>query len=123
MEQYYAFIKDNIVKQIAVFALQDETLADAVAQEHGFDDAVWVGETKPALYSTYDGTTFTPPTVDYLYEIGISGENTAIIEEKRAKEALEKAEADAAAEAKKAAKAQALAALGLSQEIVNLLAE
>jgi hypothetical protein len=32
-------------------------------------------------------------------------------------------EANAAAEAKKAAKAEALAALGLSQEVVNLLAE
>lgn len=35
----------------------------------------------------------------------------------------EKAAALAAAEAKKAAKAEALAALGLSQEVVNLLAE
>jgi len=35
----------------------------------------------------------------------------------------ERAVAEAAAEAKKAAKAQALAALGLSQEVVNLLAE
>jgi hypothetical protein len=38
-------------------------------------------------------------------------------------EELKLAEAQAAAEAKKAAKAQALAALGLSQEVVNLLAE
>lgn len=36
---------------------------------------------------------------------------------------VEQAEADAKAEAKKAAKVQALAALGLSQEVVNLLAE
>lgn len=35
----------------------------------------------------------------------------------------QKAAAEAAAEAKKAAKAEALAALGLSQEVVNLLAE
>ena len=40
-----------------------------------------------------------------------------------AAEAAAKAEADAAAEAKTEAKRQALAALGLSQEIVNLLAE
>jgi hypothetical protein len=65
---------------IAVFASQDETLADAVAHEHGFDDAVWVGENKPAMWSTYDGTTFTPPTIDYLYEIGISNENQAMID-------------------------------------------
>lgn len=35
----------------------------------------------------------------------------------------EKAELDAQSAAKKAAKTQALAALGLSQEVVNLLAE
>jgi hypothetical protein len=37
--------------------------------------------------------------------------------------AAERAKVNAAEEAKKAAKAQALAALGLSQEIVNILAE
>jgi hypothetical protein len=37
--------------------------------------------------------------------------------------AVKQAEEDAKVVAKKAAKAQALAALGLSQEIVNLLAE
>jgi hypothetical protein len=49
MEQNYVFLKNNRVKQIAVFASQDEDLADAVAQENGFDDAVWVGETIPAM--------------------------------------------------------------------------
>jgi hypothetical protein len=71
MEQHYVFLKNNRVEQVAVFASQDETLADAVAQEHGFDDAVWVGEDKPAMWSTYDGTTFTPPTDEYLISIGI----------------------------------------------------
>lgn len=80
MEQHYAFIKNNRVAQVAVFASQDEVLADAVAQEHGFDDAVWVGTDAPAMWSTYDGTTFTVPTLDYLYEIGISNENTAMQE-------------------------------------------
>jgi hypothetical protein len=80
MEQHYVFIKDNRVANIAVFASQDEALADAVAQEHGFDDAVWVGETVPAMWSTYDGTSFTAPTLDYLYEIGISNENQAMID-------------------------------------------
>ena len=37
--------------------------------------------------------------------------------------AASQTKADAATEAKKTAKAQALAALGLSQEVVNLLAE
>jgi hypothetical protein len=71
MEQHYVFLKDNRVVQIAVFASQDETLANAVAQEQGFDDAVWVGEDKPAMWSTYDGTTFTAPTDEYLISIGI----------------------------------------------------
>jgi hypothetical protein len=71
MEKHYAFIKNNIVQQVAVFASQDEELADAVAHEHGFDDAVWVGETAPAMWSTYDGTSFTPPTQEYLISIGI----------------------------------------------------
>ena len=71
MEQHYVFLKDNRVANIAVFASQDEALADAVAQEHGFDDAVWVGENAPAMWSTYDGTTFTAPTDEYLISIGI----------------------------------------------------
>lgn len=71
MEKHYVFIKDNRVVQIAVFASQDEALADAVAHEHGFDDAVWVGENIPAMYSSYDGTTFTAPTDEYLISIGI----------------------------------------------------
>lgn len=71
MEQHYVFLKDNRVANIAVFASQDEALANAVAREHGFDDAVWVGENKPAMWSTYDGTTFTPPTDEYLISIGI----------------------------------------------------
>ena len=80
MEQHYVFLKDNRVANIAVFVSQDETLADAVAQVNGFDDAVWVGSTIPAMWSTYDGTTFTAPTLDYLYEIGIANENTAMME-------------------------------------------
>jgi hypothetical protein len=71
MEQHYAFIKDNRVVNIAVFASQDEALADAVAREHGFDDAVWVGSAAPAMWSSYDGSEFTPPTTEYLISIGI----------------------------------------------------
>ena len=88
MEQHYVFLKDNRVANIAVFASKNEALADAVAQEHGFDDAVWVGEDKPAMWSTYDGTTFTPPTLDYLYEIGIAQENTAMMEARLAAETI-----------------------------------
>ena len=76
MEQHYVFIKDNRVVQIAVFASQDEALADAVAREHGFDDAVWVETNAPAMWSSYDGTTFTPPTPEYLISIGILDAST-----------------------------------------------
>jgi hypothetical protein len=71
MEQHYVFLKDNRVANIAVFASQDESLADAVAQEQGFHDAVWVGSNIPIMWSTYNGTTFTPPTDEYLFSIGV----------------------------------------------------
>lgn len=71
MEQYYVFLKNNRVANIAVFGSKDEELADAVAQEQGYDDAVWVGEDKPVMFSSYDGTSFTPPTDEYLISIGI----------------------------------------------------
>lgn len=71
MEKHYVFLKNNIVENIAVFASQDEILADRVAQEQGYDDAVWVGENVPAKWSTYNGSTFTPPTEEYLISIGI----------------------------------------------------
>ena len=89
MEQYYVFLKDNRVANVAVFASQDEALADAVATEHEFDDAVWVGTDAPTMWSTYDGTTFTPPTLDYLYEIGIAQENTAMMEARLAEQPVE----------------------------------
>jgi hypothetical protein len=89
MEQHYVFIKNNRVANIAVFASQDEALADAVAQEQGFDDAVWVGTNVPAMWSIYDGTIFTDPTLDYLYEIGVGLENTAMREARLAAQAEE----------------------------------
>lgn len=70
-EKHFVYLKNNIVEQIAVFASQDEELADRIAQEQGYDDAVWVGEDKPAMFSSYDGTSFTPPTNEYLISIGI----------------------------------------------------
>lgn len=79
MERHYVFLKNSRVAQIAVFASQDEELADRIAQEQGYDDAVWVGENKPAMFSSYDGTTFTAPTDEYLISIGIMQE---LIEEK-----------------------------------------
>jgi acyl CoA:acetate/3-ketoacid CoA transferase beta subunit len=89
MEQHYAFIKDGRVVNIAVFAEQNEGLADRVAQEQGYDDAVWVGSNIPAMFASYDGKKFVAPTLDYLYEIGIALENTAMQAERAAKEQAE----------------------------------
>lgn len=88
-ETFYAFIKNNIVENICVFDKEDEDLADRVAHEQGFDDAVWTGQTKPKMYSTYNGKKFVDPTLDYLFERGVSMENEAMKAERLAKEALE----------------------------------
>ena len=74
MEKHFVFLKDNVVEQIAVFASQDEELADRIAQEQGYDDALWIGEDPvPTRWSTYNPTTkeFTDPTPQYLYSIGV----------------------------------------------------
>lgn len=91
-EQHYVFLKNNVVEQIAVFASKDEELADRVAKEHKFDDAVWVGQDKPVMFSSYDGKVFTKPTLDYLYERGIAQENTAMYEARIAAEAAKATE-------------------------------
>lgn len=72
MEQHYAFIKDNRVVNVAVFAEKNEELADAIASEQGYDDAIWVGTDNPGKYSYYDGTSFIPATEEYLISIGVS---------------------------------------------------
>jgi len=90
MEKHYAFIKNNRVTLIAVFDLENVEVADLIKSEHNFDSYVWLGSSeKPHLYSSYDGTTFTAPTLDYLYEIGIAQENTAMMEARIAAQALE----------------------------------
>lgn len=72
-EKHFVFLKDNRAMNICVFASQDEELADRIAQEQGYDDALWIGEdTPPVRWSTYDPATktFTPPTDEYLISIG-----------------------------------------------------
>jgi hypothetical protein len=81
MEKYYAFIKDNRVLNVAVFASQDEALADAIAKEQGYDDAIWVAENAPTKWSSYDGETFTEPTQDYLISIGAVSPTAEVIDE------------------------------------------
>lgn len=87
MEQHYVFLKGNRVMNIAVFASQDEELADRIAQEQNYDDAVWVGDNKPIMFSTWNGEVFTDPTLDDLYDLGIAQENTAMREARLAAEA------------------------------------
>lgn len=79
-EKYYAFLKNNVVENIAVFASQNTELINLIKQEQGFDSAVWVGENPPKMFSSYNSTTntFTEPTEDYLYERGIINETTAM---------------------------------------------
>ena len=87
MEKHYAFIKDNHVWLIAVFESENTEVADLVKSDHGFDSYVWLGDSPiPHLYSSYDGTTFTNPTLDYLYSIGISSENQAMFDARLAEE-------------------------------------
>jgi hypothetical protein len=81
MEKHYAFIKDNRVMAIALFESENTEVAELVKADHGFDSYVWLGDSlKPHLYSSYDGIVFTEPTLDYLYSIGISGENQAMFD-------------------------------------------
>ena len=79
MEKHYAFIKDNRVVLIAVFESENTEVADLVKADHGFDSYVWLDDSPiPHLYSSYDGTNFTDPSLDYLYSIGIVTENQAM---------------------------------------------
>lgn len=78
MEKHYVYLKDNRVVQIAVFAEQNEELADMVAHEHSFDDAIWVGENIPSMWAEYKDGQFIPPTPQYLYSIGILSVNPDI---------------------------------------------
>jgi hypothetical protein len=71
MEQHYAFLKENRVVNVAVFASEDKQLAAQIAAETGCDSAIWVGPDKPALHSLWNGTAFEEPTTEYLVSIGV----------------------------------------------------
>lgn len=88
MELHYVFLKNDRVANIAVFASKDDELATTIAQEHGFDKAIWVAENKPAMFSFYDGKKFIEPSIDYLFEIGIAAENKAMFEARIAAEQI-----------------------------------
>jgi hypothetical protein len=71
METFYVFIKNDRVANVAVFASEDQQLAEKIVVENDYDSAVWVGTDKPEMFSSYDGKKFTAPTMDYLRSIGI----------------------------------------------------
>lgn len=81
MEKFYAFIKDSRVREVAVFASQDEELADSIAQQKGYDDAIWTDNTPVAIWSEYVNGELIPPTLDYLYSIGVVKQNQAMLDE------------------------------------------
>lgn len=75
MEKHYVFIKNNRVENTFVFAERNDVLAQTIADEQGYDSFVWLDETTvPVRWSTYDGTSFTPPTNEYLLSIGVINE-------------------------------------------------
>jgi hypothetical protein len=61
VELHYAFIKNGIVEEVAVFAEQNDALASSIAQNLGYDEFVWVGADNPTMYSVWDGVKFTAP--------------------------------------------------------------
>ena len=80
MEKYYALIKDNRIVDIIVFESQNDDFANQISLDKGLDSAVWLDETRPVIYSTWDGSSFEPPTNEYLVSIGVSGPTPLIVE-------------------------------------------
>ena len=71
-EKHYTFLLNNRVVNTAVFAEQDDELADRVCTEQNYEKAIWLDDKEtPAMWSSYDGKSFTPPTQDYLISIGV----------------------------------------------------
>jgi hypothetical protein len=85
MKKHYAFLKNNRVVLVAVFESENKEIADLVKNDNNFDDYVWLGDSEvPHVHSTYDGKKFIEPTLDYLYEIGLSDVNQAMVDAKLA---------------------------------------
>jgi hypothetical protein len=61
-----------------VFAEKNDEFANQIAKEHNFDEAIWVNDKAPHMFSSYDGKTFTAPTLEYLIERGIVKANDTI---------------------------------------------
>jgi len=87
----HAFIKNGVVEHIFVFdeSAHGTDLLDRIKEEQGCDTVVCLCDygSKVHRWSTWDGTTFIEPTLDYLYSIGVSNENQAMADARAAEEA------------------------------------
>jgi hypothetical protein len=82
MEKHYTFIKNNRVENTLVFAERNDALAQTISDEQGYDSFIWLDTAaKPALWSTYNGTSFTLPTDEYLISIGMLRLNPEVTDE------------------------------------------
>ena len=75
-EKHYVFIKNDRVEDMLVFSEQNDELANLICSEKNYDLFIFCEENLPHKYSYYDGTTFTPPTDEYLISIGIMNPTT-----------------------------------------------
>jgi len=86
----HAFIKNGVVEHIFIFKEDDHNspMFDAIHADHGTDTVVCLCSANvdvvPHRWSTWDGTKFTDPTLDYLYSIGVSNENQAMADARNA---------------------------------------
>jgi hypothetical protein len=89
----HAFIKNGVVEHIFLFdeSAHGTDLLERVKEEQGCDTVVCLCDhgSKVTRWSTYDAKTktFTEPTLDYLYSIGIANENQAMQDARIAEEA------------------------------------
>jgi hypothetical protein len=70
-EKFYALIKDNHAYDIVVFAERNDEFANQIAEEKGYEKAVWCDDVAPTRYSSYDGENFIPPTNEFLVQVGV----------------------------------------------------
>ena len=55
MDKHYAFLVNNRVENVLVFADADNDLAQRICTEHNYDGFIWLDDNDPpALWSTYD---------------------------------------------------------------------
>ena len=82
----HAFIKNGVAEHIFVFdeSAHGTDLLEKIKEEQGCDTVVCLCDygSKVTRWSTYDAKTktFTAPTLDYLYSIGIANENQAMVD-------------------------------------------